>query len=154
MQRMDYAQASPGALKALYGVHKFLDGCGLEHRLLHLIFLRASQVNGCAFCIDMHWKDAVAEGDDPQRLYMLDAWREWRQGYTEREQAALAWTESITRIADTHAPDADYREAREQFSEEELANLTLAITSINAWNRMAIAFRKTAGGYQPPSRKK
>ncbi len=147
MQRIDAAKAAPGAVRALYGVHKYLESSGLEHKLLHLIFLRASQLNGCAFCIDMHWKDAVAEGEDPQRLYMLDAWREWSEGYTDRERAALAWTEALTLVTQGHVPDGVYRETREQFGEAELVNLTLAVTNINAWNRMAIAFRKKAGGY-------
>ena len=147
-QRLDYAKASPGARKALFAVHRFLDECGLGHVLLHLVFVRASQINGCAFCIDMHWKDAVAGGEDPQRLYMLPAWREW-DGYTERERAALEWTEAVTLIADGHAPDATYERVRAQFDDEDLANLTLAVTSINSWNRMAIAFRKTAGVYEP-----
>ena len=152
MQRLDYAKASPGARRALYGVHKFLEECGLERSLLNLVYLRASQLNGCAFCLDMHWKDAVAAGEDPQRLYMLDAWREWPEGYTERERAALAWTEAVTLVTQGHVSDAVYREAREQFSEQDLVNLALAVASINSWNRMSIAFRKAAGAYQPPQR--
>ncbi|MBI1358573.1 MAG: carboxymuconolactone decarboxylase family protein [Acidobacteria bacterium] len=149
MQRLDYAKASPGALRALYGVHKFLEECGLDHNLLNLVVLRASQINGCAFCIDMHWKDAIVAGEDPQRLYMLDGWREWPEGYSERERAALGWTEAVTLVTQGHVPDEAYREAREQFTEPDLVNLTLAITAINSWNRMSIAFRKTAGTYQP-----
>lgn len=148
MERIDAAKAAPGAMRALYGVHRYLIGSGLEHKLLHLIFLRASQVNGCAFCIDMHWKDAVAAGDDPQRLYMLDAWREWSESYTDRERAALAWTEAVTLVTEGHVSDEVYRETREQFSEAELVDLTLAVTTINAWNRMSIAFRKKAGDYE------
>ena len=148
MERINALQTAPGAVKALHGVHRYLLDCGLEHKLLYLIFVRASQVNGCAFCIDMHWKEAVDAGHEPQRLYMLDAWREWPEGYSDRERAALAWTEAITRITDGHAPDDVYRVARDQFTERELVDLTLAVTNINAWNRMAIAFRKKAGDFQ------
>jgi AhpD family alkylhydroperoxidase len=126
---------------------RYLAACGLEESLLHLVRLRASQVNGCAFCIDMHWKDLRALGESEQRLYSLDAWREcpW---YSERERAALDWTEAITRIADGHAPEAIFEQARGHFSEKELADLTLAVSTINAWNRLSIAARLAPGGYK------
>ena len=148
--RLDYAKASPGAMRALFGVSKFIAQSGLEPGLLHMMFLRVSQINGCAFCIDMHWKDAVAGGEDPQRLYMLPAWREW-DGYTARERAAFAWAEAVTLVTEGHVPDAVYASVREEFGEEELVNLTLAVTQINAWNRMNVAFRMEGGGYVPGS---
>jgi AhpD family alkylhydroperoxidase len=120
----------------------------MEPALLELVKFRASQINGCAYCIDMHSKDARAKGETEQRLYALSAWRE-TPFFTDRERAALAWTEAITLISEGHAPDAVYEEVRAQFSEEELANLTLAIVAINGWNRLAIAFRAVPGDYQP-----
>jgi AhpD family alkylhydroperoxidase len=116
--------------------------------LMFLIQLRASQINGCAYCLDMHWKDLRASGENEQRLYSLDAWRECPY-YTDRERGALAWTEAVTLIAQGHAPDAVYKEARSQFSEKELSDLTLAVAAINAWNRLSIAARIVPGGYQP-----
>jgi AhpD family alkylhydroperoxidase len=129
-------------------LERYLAACGLEETLLHLVRLRASQLNGCAYCIDMHWKDLRALGESEQRLYSLDAWREcpW---YSERERAALAWTEAVTRIADGHVPDALFEEARSRFTEKELADLTLAAATINAWNRLSIAARLAPGVYQP-----
>jgi len=147
-ERIDGYAAAPKAYHALAGLHRYLKQCSLERPLLNLVDLRASQINGCAYCIDMHWKDAVAAGEDPQRLYMLDAWREWG-GYTARERAALEWTEAVTLVASGHVPDEAYRRAREQFGETELTELTLAVAAINSWNRMAISLRKTAGGYRP-----
>ncbi len=146
--RHDYSKASPGAYQAMLGVEKFVRGCGLEHRLLELVKLRASQINGCAFCIDMHWKDARAAGETEQRLYGLDAWEE-SPYYTPRERAALAWTEALTRISETHAPDDVYATAANEFKPEELVNLTMAIVAINGWNRLAIGFRTEAGKYEP-----
>ena len=125
----------------------------LEPSLLELVRLRASQINGCAYCIDMHTKDARAEGETEQRLYALTAWRE-TPFFTDRERAALAWTEAITLIHQGHAPDQAYEEARERFTEEELVNLTMAIVTINGWNRLAIGFRAVPGEYQPMARKK
>ncbi len=122
--------------------------CGLEKQLLDLINLRASQINGCAYCIDMHWKDLRAAGETEQRLYGLDAWRE-SPYYTERERAALTWAEAVTLVADTHVPDEVFEEARRHFSDEELANLTLGVVAINGFNRMNIAYRTTPGTYQP-----
>jgi AhpD family alkylhydroperoxidase len=126
----------------------YVDGCGLEHSLLELVKTRSSQINGCAHCLDMHTKDARAAGESEQRLYTLSAWRE-TPFFSGRERAALAWTEAVTRIADTHVSDALYAEARAQFSEKELADLTLAIVAINGWNRLAISFQAPTGNYQP-----
>lgn len=148
-QRMDYLKAAPGVYEAMLGLHKYLGHSGLDEGLLNLVYLRASQINGCAFCVDMHWKDLRAQGEDEQRLYMLNAWREWA-GYSDRERAALEWTEAVTRLEGGEVPDVVYRQAREQFSEAELANLTLAVAAINSWNRLNISFRKEAGKYQPP----
>jgi AhpD family alkylhydroperoxidase len=146
--RLDYTKASPGAVRALFGLEVYLHGCGLEHGLLHLVKLRASQINGCAYCIDMHSKDARAAGETEQRFYLLDAWRE-APFYTDRERAAFAWTEAVTKVTEGHVPDAVFEEVREQFNDKELADLTMAIAAINAWNRMAISFRALPGGYQP-----
>src|SRR5271155_1049421 len=117
--RFSFAKSAPGVYKAMLGLEQYLGGCGLEESLLHLIKLRTSQINGCAYCLDMHWKDLRAIGENEQRLYSLDAWRECPY-YTERERAALAWTEAVTLVADGHVPDAVYAEARAQFSEKEI----------------------------------
>lgn len=145
--RLDYKKASPSALKAMFGVEKFVENCGLESSLLNLVRLRASQLNGCAFCIDMHSKDLRADGESEQRIYELDAWRE-TPFYSEREQAALAWTEAVTHLTDGHVPDDVYEQAQSQFSEKELVDLTLAITAINSWNRLNVAFRTVPGAYK------
>lgn len=145
--RFDYAKAAPGVLRALYGLEQYLRSCGLEESLLNLVRLRGSQINGCAFCIDMHWKDLRASGESEQRLYGLDAWRE-SPYYSERERAALAWTEALTLVAATHVPDSVYEEVRPYFNFTELSNLTLAVAAINAWNRLAIATRAEPGRYQ------
>jgi AhpD family alkylhydroperoxidase len=142
------SKIAPEGYRAMYGLERYVHQSGLEPSLLELIKLRASQINGCAYCIDMHWKDARANGESEQRLYGLMAWRETSY-YTERERAALAWTEAVTLIADTHAPDELYEEVRQHFSEVECANLTLAIVIINGWNRLAISFRTDPGNYQP-----
>ncbi len=147
-ERLHYTKVSPLGYHALLGLEKYLHECGLEEGLLHLIKLRASQINGCAFCLDMHWKDLRAIGETEQRLYSLDAWAECPY-YTDRERAALAWTDSVTLISETHVPDEVYERARKQFSEKELADLTLAVATINAWNRLSIAGRTTPGTYQP-----
>jgi AhpD family alkylhydroperoxidase len=146
--RFNFAKTAPGVYEAMEGLEKYLEQCGLEKRLMLLVQLRASQINGCAYCLDMHWKDLRASGEDEQRLYSLDAWRECPY-YTDRERAALAWTEAVTLIAQGHAPDAIYQEARSHFSEKELSDLTLAVAAINAWNRLSIASRIVPGGYQP-----
>jgi AhpD family alkylhydroperoxidase len=140
-QRLKYASASPEALRPLYEAGRHLHSkTTLEPQLLHLVDLRASQMNGCAFCIAMHWREAKEAGLSDDQMHGLNAWREapW---YSERERAALAWTEALTEIAHTHAPDDVYNEARSQFSERELVDLTLAISTINSWNRFAIGFR-------------
>lgn len=147
--RIDHRKASPGAVEAMFGLERYLHSCGLPENLLHLIKLRVSQINGCAYCIDMHSKDLRAAGESEQRLYLLDAWQE-APFYTERERAALAWAEAVTEVSDGHVPDAVYGQARSQFSEQELINLTLAVVTINGWNRLNIAFRRPAGTYQPP----
>lgn len=147
-ERIHYTKVSAGAYHAMLGLEKYLHECGLEEALLDLMKLRASQINGCAYCLDMHWKDLRALGESEQRLYSLDAWRE-SPYYTDRERAALAWTEAVTRVAETHVPDEVYEEVRRRFSEKELADLTVAVATINAWNRLAIAGRTTPGTYQP-----
>ena len=150
--RMAYAKAAPGVYKTMLALESYLSDCGLEPALLDLVRLRASQINGCAFCIDMHWKDLRAAGESEQRLYELNAWRE-TPFYTDRERAALAWTEAVTLITEGHVPDEVYAQARAQFSEAELANLTLAVVAINGWNRLAISFRTVPGTYQPATSK-
>jgi AhpD family alkylhydroperoxidase len=147
-KRMNYPKASPGAYKAMLALEQFVADCGLEKPLLELVRMRSSQINGCAFCIDMHSKDARAAGETEQRLYMLDAWRE-APFYTERERAALALTEAVTKVSEGHVPDFIYDQAHAHFSETELVNLTVAIATINAWNRLAITFRAEPGKYQP-----
>jgi AhpD family alkylhydroperoxidase len=150
-QRIDYLTAGRGVYEAMLGLEKYLHECGLEESLTHLIKLRASQINGCAYCIDMHWKDLRSIGEDEQRLYGLDAWKE-SPYYTDRERAALAWTEAVTTIGEGHAPDEVYEEAAKQFTEKELADLTLAIATINAWNRLSIAARTVPGAYRAKAR--
>ncbi len=146
--RIEYRKVAPGAIRAMRGLEDYLAECGLEPSLLDLVRTRASQINGCAYCIDMHTKDARARGESEQRLYELDAWRE-TSFYTERERAALAWTEAVTLITNGHVPDTVYNEVRQHLSEEELVNLTLAVVAINGWNRFAISFRAVPGTYQP-----
>ncbi|MCB1246333.1 MAG: carboxymuconolactone decarboxylase family protein [Acidimicrobiia bacterium] len=141
-------QVAPGAYRALSEVQKYVDGCGLEHRLIELVKLRASQINGCAWCIDMHTKDARSAGETEQRLYLLSAWREC-SFYTDRERAALAWTEAVTTIADGEVPDDVYDAALTAFSEEGLVDLNVAVIAINSWNRMNVPFRVPPGDYQP-----
>lgn len=146
--RIEYDKVSPDVLKRLMPVEHYVHNSGLEGSLLELVKMRASQINGCAFCIDMHSKDARANGETEQRLYALDAWRE-TPFYSDRERAALAWTEAVTLITNGHVPDAVFDTVRQQFSEEELVNLTLAVAMINTWNRLSIAFRVVPGTYQP-----
>lgn len=148
MERFDYAKVAPGTYQAMLGLEKYLHQSGLEESLLHLIKLRASQINGCAYCLDMHWKDLKAIGEQDHRLYELDAWEE-APFYSDRERAALAWTDAVTRVADSRVPDDVYDEVRKHFSEKELADLTLAVATINAWNRLAISARTVPGTYQP-----
>ena len=151
--RIDFTRLSPEGYKAMLGLEHYLSTSTVEKKLLHLVKLRVSQINGCAFCLDMHWKDLKVEGETDQRLYSLDAWRETSY-YTDRERAVLAWAEAVTNISDGHAPDELFEEARQYFSEQELADLTLAVTAINGWNRISIAFRVVPGTYQPPQLKK
>ena len=145
--RMDFRKATPQGAKAMGELHAFVKRCGLDHRLLELVKLRASQINGCAHCIDMHTKELRAAGESEQRLYLLNAWEE-SPFYSERERAALAWTEALTLVTEGHVPDEVYEQARAQFSEEDLANLTLAIVAINGANRLNIAFRTVPGSYR------
>ncbi len=150
--RMAYAKVAPGVYKTMLALESYLSDCGLEPALLDLVRLRTSQINGCAFCIDMHWKDLRAASESEQRLYELNAWRE-TPFYTDRERAALAWTEAVTLITEGYVPDEVYAQARAQFSEAELASLTLAVVAINGWNRLAISFRTVPGTYQPATSK-
>lgn len=145
--RLNYGKTAPGIYDAMDALDQYLNSCGLEESLLHLVRLRASQMNGCAYCLDMHWKDLRALGENEQRLYSLDAWRECPY-YTDRERAALAWTEAVTLIGD-HVPESVYETARAVLNEKELSDLTLAAAAINAWNRLSIAGRLVPGGYQP-----
>jgi AhpD family alkylhydroperoxidase len=147
-QRLAYGKAAPGAMTAMNGMQRYVDDCGLEHSLLELVKLRASQINGCAYCVDMHSKDARALGETEQRLYCLSVWREC-SFYSERERAALEWTEALTLISETHVPDEIYDAVRPHFSEKEMTDLTLAVVLINGWNRFAIGFRNEPGTYQP-----
>jgi AhpD family alkylhydroperoxidase len=145
--RINYAKLSTEPVKAMYALGHYLDGCGLEHSLLELVKVRTSQINGCAFCLDMHTQDARAAGETEQRLYALTAWRE-TPFFTDRERAALAWAESVTLVT-CGVSDAVYEEARRQFTEQELADLTWAVVAINGWNRVAISFRAVPGTYRP-----
>jgi len=149
--RIVYRTVAPGAMQAMGGLETYARHSGIEPSLLELARLRASQINGCAYCIDMHTKDARARGETEQRLYGLTAWRE-TPFYTERERAALAWTEAVTLISQDHTPDEVFTQAREHFTEQELVDLTMAIIAINGWNRLAISFRTVPGTYQPASR--
>lgn len=146
--RIPLNSVSTGLYTAMMGLEKYLSSCSLEKNLIHMIKLRASQINGCAYCIDMHWKDARAIGESEQRLYGLDAWEE-SPYYTARERAAFEWTEAVTLITDGHVPDAVYNRVREQFDEKGIADLTFAVATINAWNRLAISLRSVPGKYQP-----
>ena len=143
MQRLDFAKASPAAYKALAGVENYVRESGLEHRLLELVKLRASQINGCGFCVDMHASDARQAGETERRLHAVAVWRE-TPFFSPRERAALAWTEALTRLSQQPALDADFTALREHFSEREMVDLSLAISAINSWNRLAVGF-----GLQP-----
>lgn len=138
--RLDYYKIAPAGVQPMLAMEKYLRECGLDHRLVELVKTRASQINGCAFCLDMHTSDARKAGESEIRLYMLSAWHESSR-FTEKERAALAWTEALTLVAKTHAPDEVYAELLKHFTEVEVVNLTLLITTINAWNRIAIGFR-------------
>lgn len=148
-QRLDYKSASPEAFKAMLATETQVHRSGLEESLLELVKTRASQINGCAWCLDMHTKDARARGETERRLYLITAWRE-APCYSERERAALAWTEAVTQIAVQGVPEAVYAEARRHFDEKALVDLTLAIVAINGWNRMNVAFQTQVGDYVSP----
>ena len=145
--RINFGKVAPGTYAAMDALDQYLQSSAVEKALLMLVQLRASQINGCAYCIDMHWKDLCASGEQDQRLYSLGAWRECPY-YSERERAALAWTEAVTLISGDHVPETVYREVHPHFSEKELADLTLAIAAINAWNRLSIAGRLVPGTYK------
>ncbi|MFD2873579.1 carboxymuconolactone decarboxylase family protein [Mucilaginibacter ximonensis] len=145
--RINFFAKGAGAMKALFGLGAYLAKSPIEQKLLHLLYFRVSQINGCAYCLDMHSKDLRAEGETEQRLYMLAAWREGPM-YTDRERAALAWAEAITKLNNNDVPDEVYEQVRQQFTDEELVDLTLAITTINTYNRINIAFRVPGGSYR------
>ena len=146
--RVNHLEVGTGAVQAMLKLSGYVAQSGLEQSLLGLLEFRVSQINGCAYCLDMHSKDLRAAGETEQRLYLLEAWRE-SPFYTDRERAALAWAEAVTLVTEGHVPDEVFAQARKQFSEEELANLTLAVVAINGWNRLNIAFRTMPGSYQP-----
>lgn len=143
--RGDYAKLSPGGHRAMAAFNRYVEGCGLDHRLLELVKLRASQINGCAFCVDMHARILRKAGESNARIDGLIAWRE-SPFYDERERAALAWTEAVTLVSETGAPDAEFEELRRQFTETEAADLTFAIALINSWNRLAVGYRSPPSG--------
>jgi AhpD family alkylhydroperoxidase len=148
--RIDLMHAAPGVIHAMLGLERQVQKAGLDSKLLDLVRMRGSQINGCAYCLDMHSKDARANGETEQRLYGLEAWRETPY-YSARERAALAWTEALTLVSESHAPDEEYERVRGQFSEDELLHLSLAIVAINGWNRLNIAARTVPGDYVPGS---
>lgn len=143
-QRIQYHKASPGFVQAMYGLEKYVLTCGLEPTLINLVKLRASQINGCAFCVDMHSKEMRAAGETDDRLDSLVVWRE-SPHFTERERAALAWTEAVTLVAETHVPDDSFAQAHQYFDDQELVDLTGAVVAINGWNRLAVSFRVPPG---------
>ena len=151
--RIDLMHVNPGVIQAVLGLERQVSKARFDRKLLDLVRMRASQINGCAYCLDMHSKDARAEGETEQRLYSLEAWRETPY-YSDRERAALEWTEALTLVADSHVPDDVYERVRKQFSEDELAHLSLAVVAINGWNRLNIAARTVPGTYVPGSLKK
>ena len=146
--RLTQPKVSDRATQAMLGLERYLAETSIDVKLRDLLKLQVSQINGCAYCIDMHWKDLRKLGENEQRLYGLDAWRE-SPYYTDRERAALAWSEAVTNITDGHVPDEVHAEVRKHFSEAELVELTMTVATINAWNRLAVSFRYTAGTYQP-----
>jgi AhpD family alkylhydroperoxidase len=147
-QRQDYKTIVPKAYAAMLEVETYVRNSSLEKSLLELVRTRASQINGCAYCLDMHTKDARTAGETEQRLYALSTWRE-TPFFTNRERAALEWTEAVTQISSNHVSDALYERVRQYFSEKELVDLTMAVIAINGWNRLAIAFQSVPGSYQP-----
>ncbi|MBE0543085.1 MAG: carboxymuconolactone decarboxylase family protein [Verrucomicrobia bacterium] len=144
--RLEYTQVAPDAFKAMRAFEDYVRGCGLNPTLLELIKIRASQINGCAYCLDMHTKDARAQGESEQRIYALNAWRE-TPFFTEQERAALAWTEAVTQVAKSQVPDEVYELMHRHFLEKDIVNLTAAVVAINGWNRFAISFRSVPGTY-------
>jgi AhpD family alkylhydroperoxidase len=146
--RLDYTKVSPGGVKAFGGVYGYILQSGLEDVLVELMYLRISQINGCAYCLDMHTRDLSKKGVSLQKLALVQAWREAGPLFSERERAALAWAETVTRVADTHVPDEAFEAAAAVFSEKELADLTMAIGLMNAFNRLAISFRRGPEGVQ------
>ena len=148
--RINLMHVNPGVIHAMLGLEKQVRQAGFDGKLLDLVRMRASQINGCAYCLDMHSKDARANGETEQRLYGLNAWRETPY-YSARERAALEWTEALTLVSETHVPDDVYERVREQFSEDELAHLSLAVVAINGWNRLNVAARTVPGDYVPGS---
>ena len=147
-ERLNFKRLVPAAYRAMLALESYVHETGLDSSLLELVKMRASQINGCAYCLDMHSKDARAAGETEQRLYVLNAWRE-APFYSDRERAALAWTESVTLVSESHVPEDVYQQARSHFSEEELVNLTIAIVAINGWNRLEVSFRGIPGRYIP-----
>jgi AhpD family alkylhydroperoxidase len=152
-QRQDYKSVAPEAYAAMLGVETYVRNSGIEKPLLELVKTRASQINGCAYCLDMHTKDARAAGESEQRLYTLSAWRE-TPFFTDRERAALEWTEAVTQISGSHVSDALYERVRQYFGDKELVDLTMAVIAINGWNRLAIAFQSVPGTYQSSQKRK
>lgn len=150
--RLDFAKTAPGVVDTMRGLETYLRSTNLDAGLLDLVKLRVSLINGCAYCVDMHSKDLRAAGETEQRLYAVSVWRE-TPFFTERERAALAWAEKVTNVAYDHVPDAEFEAVRKQFTDKELADLTLAIVAINGWNRLSIAFRAVPGTYQAPARR-
>lgn len=147
-QRIEYGKVAPAAVRAVLGVEQYVRGCGLEHELVALVKLRASYMNGCAYCVDMHTKDARAAGESEQRLYAVPLWHE-TPFFTERERAALAWTEAVTEMGRDGVSDALFEATRAHFSEAEIVDLTMAVIAINMWNRLSVSFRAEVGSYQP-----
>jgi AhpD family alkylhydroperoxidase len=139
-QRLNLYALNQKSIEPMLAIETYLKDCGLEHALMHLVKMRASQINGCAYCLHMHSADALKEGEDAKRLFLLDAWRESKL-YTPRERAALAWTEALTNISETHAPDEDFAALKAQFSDKEIGDLSLLVATINSWNRLAIGLR-------------
>jgi len=147
-QRINYSKTAPEGVKILHNLENYIKSSSLEPSLLELVRIRASQINNCSYCIDMHTKDARSQGESEQRLYGLSAWQE-SPFYSERERVALAWTEAVTKVDEDQVPDAIYEQARKNFNEKELTDLTFAVIAINSWNRLAVSFRTLPGSYQP-----
>ena len=147
-ERINYVENGTGAIKAMFGLAAYVNSSSIEPQLRHLVEYRVSQINGCAYCLDMHSKDLRAEGETEQRIYMVSAWRE-TPFYTDRERAALEWAESVTLVSESNVPDDVFERAKAQFSEKELIDLTMGVVAINSWNRLNVAFRTAPGNYQP-----